>query len=226
MLVYKITNIKTGEVYIGQTTKSLEWRKAVHIRRLNQGKHSSKLYNAMRKYGVENFEFDQICVANSKDELNRLEKYYIAKYDCINHGYNKQVGGSNSLTYKLDHEARKHISDGIKHYRCEHPFTEEHRAKLSKSMMGNHNFGSGDTRSIGCYCFVDGVKKPFHSYRDAWQWWKDVDNPFNTDAECVYQRKIKQSIKNGYFTYKGYTYYSPKWYREDGDKYEEVANKK
>lgn len=27
MIIYKATNIKNGKVYIGQTKKSLEWRK-------------------------------------------------------------------------------------------------------------------------------------------------------------------------------------------------------
>ena len=30
----------------------------------------------------------------------------------------------------------------MKKYRNEHPFTEEHRKRLSKSAMGNHNFGN------------------------------------------------------------------------------------
>ena len=216
MLIYKVTNTITGYVYVGQTTKTLEWRKRMHYRQLSKGKHS-KLYDAMREYGVDNFVFTEICSATTKDELNALEKYYIAKYNCINAGYNKQVGGSNSLTYTLDAEARKHISEGMKKYRKTHPFTDSHRENLSHAMLGNHNFGTGDTRSIGCYCLLsdDGDTKHFHSYRDAYKWWRTINNPFNTDAECVYQRKIKQSIDKGYYTY-GHSktkYYYPKWFK-------------
>ena len=99
-------------------------------------------------------------------------------------------------------------------------FTEEHRRKLSESAKGNHNFGSGDTRSIGCYCVLEtGEQLHFHSYRDAYKWWVSVDNIFDTSAECVFQRKIKQSISCGYYTYHynrtGIKYEYPKWYKEE-----------
>lgn len=217
MIVYKVINLLNNEVvYVGQTTKSLNWRISVHRRKFESGK-KSKLYDAFAKFGFDNFSFEEICSARSKDELDALEKYYIAKYNCINNGYNIQSGGSNSLTYHLDDIDRKHISEGMKKYRKDNPFTLEHRAKLSKSAMGNHNFGIGDTRSISCYCILlDNTIHHFHSYRDAWNWWKNIDNPFDSDTECIFQRKIKQSIQFGYYTYKGITYDSPKWFKEEG----------
>lgn len=57
MIIYKITNKINGKVYIGQTTDSLSRRKSGHIQAATSGS-KSKLYSAMRKYGVENFEFE------------------------------------------------------------------------------------------------------------------------------------------------------------------------
>ena len=237
MIIYKVTNLINGKIYIGQTKHSLEYRKQRHLQCARNGANNH-LYQAIRKYGESNFKWEVIHTTDDKDELNFLETYYIGMYDSIKHGYNMVDGGDNNIMnveqVRLKHcskmrtpETRNKISKSMKEYRKLHPFTKEHRKRLSEKAMGNHNFGSGDTRSIGCYCIdVDGIEHHFHSYRDAWKWWKDIFNPFNTSSECVFQRKIKQSINNGYYTYghsdKKYEY--PKWYREDGDKDEKVAD--
>ena len=226
MLIYKITNTVNGKIYVGQTIRTLEERKWQHINTAKHG-HKNHLYNAMQKYGIENFKFEKICDVDNIEDLNILERYYIAKYNCIEDGYNMVDGGNNNVMF-LDDVKRKHaermrsketrskISQSMKQYRKENPFTEEHKRKLSESAMGNHNFGNSDTRSIGCYCVLEnGTHFNFHSYRDAWKWWSNVENPFNTKTECVYQRKIKQSIEQGYFTYgrNKIKYEYPKWYR-------------
>lgn len=241
MLIYKITNTVNGKIYVGQTVRTLEERKWQHINTAKKG-HKNHLYNAMRKYGIENFKFEKICDVDNIEDLNILERYYIAKYNCIKDGYNMVDGGNNNVMF-LDDVKRKHsermrsketrskISRSMKQYRKEHPFTEEHRRKLSekaskrvykgvkkvkKTCSGNIEVKRCDTRSIGCYCITEnGDKFDFHSYRDAWNWWKTIENPFNTNAECVYQRKIKQSIDLGYFTYgrNKIKYEYPKWYR-------------
>ena len=237
MIIYKVTNLINGKIYIGQTKHSLEHRKQRHLQRARNGANNH-LYQAIRKYGESNFKWEVIHTTDDKDELNFLETYYIGMYDSIKNGYNMVDGGDNNIMnverVRLKHcstmrtqETRSKISKSMKEYRKSHPFTKEHRRRLSEKAMGNHNFGSGDTRSIGCYCTdIDGIEHHFHSYRDAWKWWKDIPNPFNTSSECIFQRKIKQSINNGYYMYghnnKKYEY--PKWYREDGDKDEKVAD--
>lgn len=46
--IYKITNIKTGKVYIGKTTRSLNDRLQGHINSANKG-DNFKLSRAIRK---------------------------------------------------------------------------------------------------------------------------------------------------------------------------------
>ena len=226
MIIYKATNTVNGKCYIGQTRHSLEYRKRVHLTKARQGV-LTHFYSAIRKYGERSFEWEIICSAKDKQTLNELETFYITKYDSIRNGYNMVDGGDNNImdieSVKTKHdkvmqsaEVRAKISNSMKRYREVHPFTAEHRKKLSEKAKGNHNFGSGDTRSIGCYCVdVDGIEHHFHSYRDAYRWWSSVFNVFDTNAECVYQRKIKQSIQTGLYTYKGETYGMPKWYKEE-----------
>lgn len=68
-------------------------------------------------------------------------------------------------------------------------FTEAHRKHLSEAAMGNHNFGSGDTRSIGCYCIDSiGIEHHFHSYRDAWNGGK-IQIMFLIQIRSVYSKE-------------------------------------
>lgn len=229
MIVYKAVNKINGKIYIGQTSHTLEVRKAQHFKKARSG-INTHFYNAIRKYGEDAFEFSIVCEAKSKQDLNLLETYYIQKYNSIKDGYNMVDGGDNNVmcieSVKMKHsqrmrsdEVRAKLSATMKKKIAEGKFfTEEHRRKLSEAAKGNHNFGSGDTRSIGCYCVLEnGEQKQFHSYRDAYRWWKTVPNPFNTDAECVFQRKIKQSIQLGYYTYgrPATEYNYPKWYKTE-----------
>lgn len=67
--VYKVTNIQTGAVYIGITTKSIQKRWQQHI----NSSRSDNLYfhRAISKYGVANFKIEQIDEANTIKELRK-----------------------------------------------------------------------------------------------------------------------------------------------------------
>lgn len=130
MLIYKITNKLNGKLYIGQTVRTLEERKQQHLQ--NVGKLNNNIYLAMRKYGIDNFKFETICYAKDVDELNKLETYYIKKYDTVNSGYNMSYGGDNNVMFseivKSKHddimrsdEVRQKISKSMKKYREKHP---------------------------------------------------------------------------------------------------------
>lgn len=142
MLVYSITNTITGEMYIGQTTQSLESRMRNHVSACNSGR-TTKLYVAMRKYGVDKFKSEVIAYAESKDVLDELEAYYIQKYDTVRHGYNMGLGGkinvmcSDEVAEKHDRimrsdEVRSKISNSMRQsYIDRGGMTDEHRKHLS-----------------------------------------------------------------------------------------------
>lgn len=141
---------------------------------------------------------------NSRDSIDCMEDIQLA-YECsreIAYQYNPMFVDNHRIQHDRvcrTPEFRANVSKGMKEYRKTHPFTEEHRKKLSQSAMGNHNFGTGDTRSIGCYCIDEnGVKHEFHSYKEAGMWWYNTYKPFGEHySECIMQRKIKCCIENG-----------------------------
>ena len=90
--VYKITNLTTKEVYIGQSVDCAE-RIKQHIKAgLGiDNKGTNKLYKAMQKTGVWNFAFE-LLEKCPREELDKKEKEYIAFYESDKFGYNSTKG--------------------------------------------------------------------------------------------------------------------------------------
>jgi len=93
--VYKITRLKTNEIYIGQTT-SVDKRWQEHVKSaLGVGTlASSQLHRAMATDGCENFTFELLEVV-PKDKLRERESYYIDFYDSKTYGLNSVTGDKN-----------------------------------------------------------------------------------------------------------------------------------
>ena len=93
--VYKITRLKTNEIYIGQTT-SVDKRWQEHVKSaLGVGTlASSQLHRAMATDGCENFTFE-LLEAVPKDKLRERESYYIDFYDSKTYGLNSVTGDKN-----------------------------------------------------------------------------------------------------------------------------------
>lgn len=90
--IYKITNKETGKCYVGQS-RNIEKRWANHISAAfnqNDAGYHYPLYCAMRKYGIDSFDF-QVLETCSLEELNDKEVYWINKY-CPE--YNQTAGGN------------------------------------------------------------------------------------------------------------------------------------
>lgn len=90
--VYKITNCINGKIYIGSSIRpDVRWKQHKYAsKNINNNKH---LYQAMRKYGVNNFIFEIIADNfNSKEEMENYEEYLIN----ILNTTNPKIGYNNS----------------------------------------------------------------------------------------------------------------------------------
>lgn len=159
--IYKITNLKNGKVYIGQTKRGFDVRyQAIgngvervynyYKRRKSHGlNYNVHLFRALEKHGIDSFsvekEFDS---AETKQELDALEIKYIAKYKADTDGYNTESGGKRG---KPNSQARKKMSDsrtGEKNGFFQKHHSEETRRHLSEIKKGtlkgdkNPNFGN------------------------------------------------------------------------------------
>jgi len=120
MIIYKATNKIDGKCYIGQTVKLLKQRKSEHERQSKRNTSNNHFYNALSKYGKENFSWKIIEKCESKEELNEMEFHYIKQYDTFNNGYNSTSGGDSGFEAKpITEEIRKKMSEahkGEKHH--------------------------------------------------------------------------------------------------------------
>lgn len=150
--IYITTNLINNKKYIGKhkSSKFTEDYKG-------SGKY---LWNAINKYGWDNFKVEMIEECNSNEELNDKERYWISYYNAVKSSefYNITEGGDGRSMFGKDNgmygkhhsiESRNKISNSIKGEN--NPFYGRHhsdktkeilRIKSSKYLMGNkYNLG-------------------------------------------------------------------------------------
>ena len=94
-IIYKVTNKINNKIYIGQTINSLTRRKTNHYAAARTKKDTLFFHKAIRKYGKDNFIWEVLKQADTREELNELECFYIKQYNSNNseYGYNMTAGG-------------------------------------------------------------------------------------------------------------------------------------
>lgn len=107
--IYKVVNNITGGMYIGEST-NIERRISEHKNKPFSSKRQDdldkKLYQAIRKYGIENFSFEVIEEC-SKEQLKDKEIYWIRHYNTYDNPehYNNTPGGD------LPCDSIKHVGE-------------------------------------------------------------------------------------------------------------------
>lgn len=102
-LIYIIRNTINEKVYIGQTTMDVRTRFRSHLKAARKNdKHTRKLYNAINKYGKDNFYYEIIEKRIPIVGLDEKEINYIKKFNSYKKGYNSTAGGDSPLIYKIE----------------------------------------------------------------------------------------------------------------------------
>ncbi len=135
MIIYLITNLVNGKVYVGQTTRSLEVRWKGHCSGATRG-WNYPICKAIRKYGPESFSIKNLATCETQEWSDYLEKVWILLYDSRNRtkGYNVRSGGDTS---PMAESTRKQLSELSKRAWSEgrlkgYPHTQETKDKISK----------------------------------------------------------------------------------------------
>ena len=108
MWIYKITNIQNNKVYIGQTIRPIEQRFHRHLSDALNNILDTHFARAIRKYGKDSFIIEEIDTAQTQDELNQKEQYWIRYYNSVEEGYNETDAiskcGGNTYQSKTEEE--------------------------------------------------------------------------------------------------------------------------
>lgn len=111
--IYKITNLKDGKSYVGQSINiTKRWNQ--HRNEYQKEGGCLVLYAAMRKYKIENFSFE-ILEECSIEQLNEKEIYWISKLNTlVPNGYNVALGGAQrgNPLYNYEELAKSYLELG------------------------------------------------------------------------------------------------------------------
>ena len=110
--IYKILNIISDKVYIGQSI-DIESRFSAHKHCALKVKEKHPLYDSIRKYGIQAFEFIIFEKVDNILQLDEREQYWINYYKSNNknYGYNLRLDCTNNRGCKLSEESRKIFSN-------------------------------------------------------------------------------------------------------------------
>ena len=108
--VYRITNTITQQTYIGQTMRPTK-RFAEHLSKARNDKNQSPLYNDIRLYGEECFEYCIIETELNKNEAQCREQYFIDYYRKKHLVYNRISAGSIKNNRKVTDLSKESMSD-------------------------------------------------------------------------------------------------------------------
>lgn len=182
--IYKHLNKINNKVYIGQTVQDPPQKRWYP----SNYKCNEYFYNAIQKYGWDNFEHTIIEKVSSLEEANQREQYWINYYNSINreYGYNIRPGGNNSL---LSEETKKKMSQnhrdvsGEKNYFygkhfCgeQHPMYGKHHSEETKQKISQSKLNKNG-KPVRCIT----TDKIFNTIREAGRYYNISSSHI---AEC------------------------------------------
>jgi len=138
--IYLLKNNINNKIYIGQSINLKS--------RLNKHKNSKKnskqiISKSIHKYGYKNFQCEILYYANSIEELNEKELYYIEFYKSTDKkiGYNIRPGGKNSKVSDITKEKLRQIN-------LNKEVSNKTIEKIRNSTIGNNNHFYGKKHSM------------------------------------------------------------------------------
>lgn len=157
-IVYKLTCLPNGKVYVGQTTKTLASRWSSHLAHVNGGRRCA-LQNAIRKYGADAFRVEELerCEPSL---LNERESTWIAALGSHDpaKGYNRTMGGNEPLTADV-RERLSEMRRGAGNPMFGKAHSPDVRMRMSATRRGRpaHNRGKSFPRVDNRMLTVDGA---------------------------------------------------------------------
>lgn len=171
--IYKITNLTTGKVYVGQAVSHIlnhkryrpygrEGRFRCHISEAFSTKRNQCHYlnNAIRKYGVDDFVLELIEYCEISDS-NDKEIYYIKQLTSLYpYGFNLKNGGGNVFTHS--EESKKRVSNGLINYYSDKKFERFKNVKSIDDDIEKYIKPlNRDNAQYGWYVYIDKKKADF-----------------------------------------------------------------
>lgn len=156
----------SGKCYVGKTYNE-RMRKYYHAYEVRKGS-MYPFHCALRKYGIENFEYKVIVEGVPHYMVNAFEKYWIRYYNAVENGYNCTIGGDGlqspsqatrdkigaaSIGRKHTQESKDAISKSSKGKKL----SAEHIEKLKKPKTEAHRIKAALAKCKHVLCIETGI---------------------------------------------------------------------
>lgn len=176
--IYLITNTVNGKKYVGQTQREdIETRWKQHRKQRSCGRC---LLSAYKKYGIDKFKFQIICICFNED-CDIYETEYITKFNTLSpNGYNLEAGGKNAGCHP---ETRMLLSEKL----SGKTIPDAVRAKISEAHKGEKNYNFGKN-------FTDEVKKNISNARKKFFEKMKEDGTYDDYVKKIYGERIKTGM--------------------------------
>lgn len=189
-VVYKHT-APNGKVYIGITAQkpSKRWNSGLGY------KHQRVFYNAIKKYGWDNFKHEILFENLTKEDAESKEIELIANYKSTNrnYGYNCSTGGDcGAIGVVISESTKKKMSEAHKGKIR----SREYRKHISESKKGAKNGMYGvkgaahpNSKKIRAYDLNGNIVGEFACMREATDKLNLPEQGFKNISACVHGRK-------------------------------------
>jgi hypothetical protein len=188
-VIYKITNIVNGKIYIGQTIRGFDLRYKNNLEKHTNNKH---LKSSIVKYGINNFKINTIFdIAFSEYELNIKEIIWIDYYDCRNNGYNIAEGGDsrkrtrisniinniknkNLIYCKEEHRVYLSINDFCKIHNVKEKTLQSNVRSKRDTTIGDKKYNIVRIEDMSKLIYCTGIEQIFYNKADIQRYFKKV----------------------------------------------------
>ena len=168
--IYQIKNKLNGNIYVGQTSRTIDIRWKQHVNATKWHIRSTYIDKDIAKFGEENFDIDWLAIVDAETNnslheiLNELEREYIVRNNCLyknnKHGYNITPGGDPQVAHK------KPVDVYNIHGELIHQFSsrKETSEKLGICEVSIIHCCQGKISNVDCKYVFRNVGEPFDKY--------------------------------------------------------------
>lgn len=147
-IIYCYKNKVDGKCYIGQTGDEKKRKRDHKSAAIRNAPGCSYFHKAIRKYGMDGFEYTVLHSGKTREELNELERIEIENRNTMApFGYNLKTGGVERVTLsdasreKMRASMKKNFSDPeYRRIHIEKMNTPEVKARVSESLKKSEKF--------------------------------------------------------------------------------------
>ena len=202
--IYCITNLINGKRYIGQSIR-IENRWEEHKRNafdLSREEYNKPFYQAIRKYGLDNFSFE-VLEECSQEKLNEREVYWIEFYQTfplkLGKGYNLYPGGEGNY-HRLNNDQILEIIRLLREHRLNYNEIAN-KFNVCRDLIGGINNGYFYNKPDISYPirhFGKGIKKKYLNNRSPSTYKRYSVPPYEELLKSFYELRSAAKVAEKY----------------------------